>query len=126
MDTNITDNLSFKIKISNWLRGEDNSCLCRVTDGKMCCLGQISEQAGIPKVKLVGFMFPSSLGRVYHDKGVLEEKIPFLLDTNLLNNSLLATKAIDINDNCNTDDEFKIKSLTELFATEGITLTFIP
>jgi len=47
---------AFEISESKWLRGEGskNSFLFRGKDRKMCCVGQIANQLGVPKARLLG------------------------------------------------------------------------
>ena len=40
----------------NWIRGEggESGRLCRASDGKMCPVGMLLQQAGVPKTALAG------------------------------------------------------------------------
>lgn len=54
---------TYTINRSKWLRGEgnENSYLLRGDDGKMCCLGQVCEQEGVPGSELIGISEPAGL-----------------------------------------------------------------
>ncbi len=104
----------YTIDRKTWLRGEgwQNSFLLR-KDGKYCCLGQICLQEGVSKENLLGLASPVTLLNTYQINTWLTE------DTGLM------SVAMGINDNDETTDEEKEKTLIELFAKHEVTLTFI-
>lgn len=122
------------IELSNWRRGGDlqnqeewgTICLLNEKD-KLCCLGFISEQLGVPRNALYEIGEPSDIDSQWADK------IPQLLEISndddgfepTIYTTLTTTEAIDINDDENSTDMDKIAKLTELFAKVGIELEFV-
>ena len=118
----------FTIQRETWLRGEgiDDSYLLRKSDKKMCCLGQILEQCGIPKSRLKGMKSPMNIKYKKIKKGT-----EFLLENGFdihgrptLIDSILNIEAMDINDDTGIDDGKREKELRGLFAAHKINLKF--
>jgi hypothetical protein len=112
---------TFVIKRSKWLRGERYSVLLRHDDKKMCCLGQIADQCGVPTIHILDTTTPRKISPIFHDR------IDFLIkksdNFNPLN-SELASSAMDINDDLNITDDEREEQLILLFAANGKTLVF--
>jgi len=95
-------------------------------EGFMCCLGQVCEQAGVPKDRLKCIEYPRNLANNF------KEEIEFLIEpssmqiySNGFSNSELAAAAVSINDNPKITLEKREKALVELFADAGYELEFI-
>jgi hypothetical protein len=89
--------------------------------GQMCCLGQVSEQCGVPLKQLEHISSPDGL--TFESRTLL----PFLVSRNYAGDSRtdLSAKAMRINDEMFTTIRAKIKSLTKLFKEHNIELEFI-
>lgn len=65
--------MKFTIHRSKWLRGEGGakSRLLRPEDGKMCCVGQICLQLGVPEEKIrdQGSVYSAGVGDVFIKAG---------------------------------------------------------
>lgn len=115
---------SFKVFRESWLRGEGSvtSLLYRPADQRMCCLGQIAFQAGVPLQELahVGALVNVSM------LDLPQELNPFVHEHNRLENS-------DFTSDCmRANDTFEIKSddarearLKGLMATAGVEIEFV-
>lgn len=103
----------YTIVRSKWLRGERESFLLR-EDGKMCCLGQICEQAGISKSRLLNREFPWSLRK-------RSDVPPWMLENNIGHVRAMTMT----NDMIEIDDEVREERLKELANRLGVTLEFV-
>ncbi len=93
--------------------------------GKMCCLGQFAEQAGIPKASLLDVGMP---GSIYLDKScVILEKFTSVGKNNsgFSFDSPLAYDCVGINDDKKTSINKKIKLLREILKNAGVKLKVI-
>jgi len=101
-----------------WLRGEgtEKSFLYRVEDGKMCCVGILGKQLGIPERELRGvkgtMICPSIKWPNWANSGWMEE-------TSHIN------KAYHINDNLIMTETEREIELTEFFKAHDIQVEFI-
>lgn len=117
--------MQFVIDRSKWICGSPNGIECTSlvktangkgntrllnSDGYMCCLGQIGEQLGCEKDKLLGRLYPS---------GIFE-----LQNTILIKDEQLSSDAMDINDDPYSTLEDKEQKLTQLFAEHGHKIEF--
>lgn len=88
-------------------------------EGYMCCLGQFAKQlnSDVEDEELLNIGMPEEL----------DIDIPLLVDKmmNCYNDTRVATKAANINDDSGTTPEEKIKKLKELFAQEGYEIEVI-
>lgn len=124
-----------KIELANWRRGGDTQemlewgpvCLLNAK-GKLCCLGFISEQLGVPRDAIF------DKGEPYEIASQWLDKIPQLMEVSenssyedepTIYTTLTTREAIDINDDEDSTDMDKIAKLTELFAKVGIELEFV-
>lgn len=93
------------------------------SEGFMCCLGQIAEQLGVPRMDMKFLGYPSDVGR----------KIPFLNEEGEIDfgdgtsepttiNTPLSHVAMMINDDSNLTLEEIEKELQELFNKHGLEL----
>lgn len=106
--------MEFVIERSKWIRGEVGAKLLK-EDGRMCCLGFISNQCGVPTSQLLNKSYPESVRR-------FRNRIPFLLDEG--DNSPLANVAMKINDN-DIDEYSREAQLKRLFKKHDIKLRFV-
>jgi hypothetical protein len=108
----------FVIDRSKWLRGEgsDYSFLLRA-DKKMCCLGQICKQQGIPLKEMIQVTSPANMLLLF------QNKVRFLTDN--YNHTDLAVKAMKINDSKEIDDVARESHLVKLFQDNNIALEFV-
>lgn len=125
-----------KIELANWRRGGDTQrmlewgpvCLLNAK-GKLCCLGFISEQLGVPRDAIFDKGEPNEIASQWLDK------IPQLMEVSdddyddgfepTIYTTLTTREAIDINDDEDSTDMDKIAKLTELFAKVDIELEFV-
>lgn len=108
-----TYNQTFTITRSKWLRGEgpQYSQLLRERDGKMCCLGQICEQLGVSREKLVGRVYPRQLVNIYG------EKLPQWL--------VASVEMAMENDHMAISDVRREENLKMLASVRGVNLVFV-
>ena len=105
---------------AKWLRGEDSwkSCLFRVEDRKMCCLGFLSLACGAVEAEITACPSPSSVCKqALWPSGLLDEGG---------NNTLTCTSLMEVNDDpdpslSNTEREAQ---LTYLFQQLNIEVEF--
>ena len=85
------------------------------SEGFMCCLGFRCHQMGIPKKDLLDKQTPGCIAADWD--------IPDLINSHGKNSAFIA-KAIKINDNSGITSEEREKTITEHFATIGVTVEF--
>ena len=83
--------------------------------GFMCCLGFRCHQMGIPKKDLLGMASPKSISNNWD--------VPDLIDS-YGKNSAFTAKAVRINDDGGITSEEREITITEHFATIGVTVEF--
>jgi hypothetical protein len=119
--------MKFIIDRTKWLRGEgdDLSFLIRVDDYKMCCLGQVGIQCGIPEDVLTDEHNPSSIlleKRIQWPeplRPVMNPKYHFTME------SELSGAMMRVNDDEALSDYEREAKLIELAAPHGIELEFV-
>lgn len=89
-------------------------------EGYMCCLGQISCQLGIPENKLLGYGTPSSLNIA----NILCHSFEYY-GSPIYRSSVLASKAMQINDNGFLSNKEREIRLIELFNDHHHELEFV-
>lgn len=87
-------------------------------DGCMCCLGQISIQLGAKQEWILNKYTPKQTQQILNP-------LTYKDAWDMLDNTVLASEAMAINDDEETTREQKEKLLTELFKKSGHTLAFI-
>jgi hypothetical protein len=98
--------------------------------GKMCCLGFVCQQLGIPEERLDGTDMPAQLVNDYPDideKSLIDAAFTRLTgnrDGEQWNNSPLSIQAANINDDSQLSVAQKEQHLIELFVQNGHTLRF--
>lgn len=112
--------MKYIIDRTKWLRGEGSydSYLLRSSDGKMCCLGQVSMQCGVMQDDLGGVSAPL----------LLADAQRILLPSWLFDggsHSEDATLAMTENDDLDEDDGLREEILKGIFADHGDQLEFI-
>lgn len=111
-----------------WLRGEgfQVSRLLRSSDKKRCCLGIALGSEGIPDVLLQDVGSPVALAR---NCGLtMPQPYQWLMDwhdDSSARHSTDATTAMETNDDRNLSAQVREDRLTEIFARNGIEVTFI-
>jgi hypothetical protein len=115
-----------------WLRGEEDSLLFRPTDQKMCCLGFMCLQNGVPQEDMKNVFGPGTLAKW---RSHIADKVPAVLLkhseyppytlTDLGWSSNFARKAMEINDNPHYEPEQRETLLKDLFRANGIDLIFV-
>ena len=103
-----------------WLRGRERhgSMLLRTSDGKMCCLGIDLEAQGVSKAILANIPTPDGL----------KDYIPNQRSWMLMSGGLDSSEAeylMDTNDREDVIDTERKKKITELYAEQGVEVTFI-
>ena len=86
------------------------------TDGTMCCLGFLSRACGVPYEQMLNVSFPR-----YGWANEFGVNIEFVAE---LTADRVHRLAAEINDNTNYSKEQKETMLIDLFAKNGITLSF--
>ena len=101
-------------------------------DGKMCCLGFVSKQAGACENDMLEMSFPYEIFLYKRfDKKYIDTLNPaikdFVLydDSSFIGNSDFSNKASSINDNNKTTTQEKEFLLQNLFQKHGHNITFI-
>lgn len=115
--------MKYIIDRTRWLRGEGGmvSRLLRYKDGKMCCLGQIATQCGIPTHLIESACTPSESTQLR-----LSPWPAWMLDPELGRSETTdCRKAMDVNDDKETTDAVKEDALAAIFAKHGDELEFI-
>lgn len=120
-----------------WFHGTMGSKLLR-PDGKMCCLGFLSLAGGLKKEDILDVGMPSSVSHLLPQKldcirpDITKSDTDFAKSASILNDINLGYKiqytGRMVPRFCGTivdTQETKERLLTELFAEEGIALTFI-
>ena len=117
--------MHFIIEKSKWLRCPKQDHKMEYSgllmNGKMCCLGFCAKQLGVPNEELSKACLPDEITLPIYTALLMGY---FINEYNNLNNTL-SLCAADINDNYKTNDEEKIKLLTELFEFNGHTIEFV-
>lgn len=108
-----------------WLRGEgwDDSFLLRPEDGKMCCLGFLSDQCGVPLKAISDAQTPVDLSAIH--RSLLPEFLFRELEDDRDVHSKECMELMQINDNQNLDPKEREDKLTEVFTANGIEVQFI-
>jgi len=108
--------MKFKIDRRRWLRGEgaENSRLLRVSDGKMCCLGQVALQCGVREHEIAWQETPDGIRP--GSKNGMPEWIRYT--------TIDCEEAMSINDSKRRKPELREKALIKLFKKNGDALTF--
>lgn len=88
------------------------------SSGYMCCLGQFSCQAGVDKDYLFGMGEPADTECVISDLSYNDEPWG-------THDTLLSSRAIDINDSMDTTVAEKVVALRKLFGEKGYTIELI-
>lgn len=114
--------------------------LCNKTNGKMCCLGILARDCGIPVAKLYGIGmpedivdqedpdalgFPDWVFRTVCDTEEDDDGNEYEGEERMVN-SPLAEQLAEINDSTNTTDEQKIGLITMLLQNIGWTVDWRP
>lgn len=128
----------FKLTIdrNTWLRGESDSNLLRESDGKMCCLGQLSKQCNIADEVILdegalnGPLNKDKLSTEYINHPVIGKLLKEIYKDTTANKTVYgstdeAFKLMKINDRFNISEEEREKELVEEFKTIDIEVEFI-
>jgi hypothetical protein len=119
------DAVKFTVSRETWIRGGDDiTRLLRPRDGKMCCLGFVCEQLGVPRDELRDRGAPADVGTM--SLRIVEGVLTRRSDLGTLYNNDLTESAIGINDDEKIDDDERERRLTALFAEHGHELEFVP
>lgn len=112
----------FVVQRSKWLRGDVTKAVLLDSHGRMCCLGFVSAQCGVPAQALGKATLPSDLeaSDATLVEGLLVEDLGRVTDT------ALADGAVGLNDADDITDAERETRLTALFAEHGYTLRFEP
>lgn len=124
----------FTIPRDVWLRGDQKSYLLRPEDGKRCCVGIMLQQCGAPDNSMRGVAVVDDLNRETLDGATWLP--PFLVrlvddededggEFEVVRESALAEDLYCINDNPNTSDEDKERSIALRLEPLGVTVEFV-
>jgi hypothetical protein len=107
-----------KIDRSQWLRGEteDNSCLLRNGDKKMCCLGFLALQCGYTPADILDKENPAGVDSTS------------MFPTSIVKSNLdtpICKRLMVINDDVNLDEPTRELELKRLFKKAGYLAQFI-
>lgn len=108
----------FTIKRSEWLHGEGavRSYLLRREDGKKCCLGFYSLACGLEIANIAGSSTPLSIAN-------LPAEMKWLMKDP--GRSEVARKLMARNDRRDLNEEARERGIADLFASQGIKVTFV-
>lgn len=112
----------FVIDRRHWYRGKgsNESCLLRVDDGQMCCLGFYSLACGLKREDIVDECMPNSL------KDDLPGEMEWLIaEAGSGNPRHIEDIIAGINDDRELPDESREAHIAAHFLTQGIEVTFI-
>lgn len=110
----------FVVQRSKWLRGRYRDTFLLDEAGRMCCLGFVSAQCGVPAPAMLRRTTPNGLPE--H----AGEPLLGLLLKHYTAHTELATAAVQINDSIGMNDEERESALCTLFAEHGYALRFEP
>lgn len=121
-----TKGKTFTIERSKWLRGEGskNSSLLRSCDGKMCCLGQVMQQCGIPDNELREIGEPSDIHNPDIEVEVLCEWQQWAISPTRHMHPRISSM-MELNDDVFTEDFDRESRLSELAQQAGFSLKFV-
>ena len=112
----------FVVDRQKWFRGLGfkESRLLR-SDGKMCCLGFVSKQCGVPDAQLLGIGSPCMLPEAE------QLKLPVFMrgDYRIVPSTDKCMEAMSVNDNLNIPDDDREGRLQSIFESNGYKLQFI-
>ena len=97
------------------------SRLLRAQDGKMCCLGFYMKKCGLTDEQIKGIPDPISLSQNMQ----IPKKAHWLIGNGGYKNSKDAMRLMDINDNLESLEEYKEKSITKIFSKHDVQVKFI-
>ena len=143
-----------KLLDKDWMRGVGSISRLVVSrgdgfDGKMCCLGILGVDCGIPKAVLTNLSYPSSVDADLDDKGkadiirryrepwegymsedladTIREQFPYVAEMFNLEESKIENFTAEINDTTFLNDEERVKVLNVVFKhTIGREVEFVP
>lgn len=110
----------FVVQRSKWLRGRERDTFLLDEKGRMCCLGFVSAQCGVPAPAMLRRTTPNGLPE--HTG----EPLLGLLLKHYTTHTELAAAAVRINDTIGMDDAERESQLSALFVAHGYTLRFEP
>jgi hypothetical protein len=110
----------FVVQRSKWLRGRKEGAVLLDESGRMCCLGFVSEQCGVPTAALLGTGVPNRL------PDTSGRPLLGLLLRYWTKHTSLAVRAVEWNDALGITDTERESQLSALFAQHGYTLRFEP
>lgn len=113
----------FVVSRARWMRGQEDAQLLDNHD-RMCCLGFVCEQRGLPREMLLGtpdpgWLMPGETGPV---DGLLT--VRGATGTPRDRCTALASDAIVVNDDDEIDDAERERRLSALFAAHGYEMVF--
>lgn len=96
-------------------------------DGFMCCLGQVCKQLGVPESKMLNVPAPLTLVHRSYTSAESLHPLGYIVEAGVLAGTALTQEAMSCNDNPydSMRPEDREQTLTELFARNGHTLTFV-
>ena len=115
--------MTWTIERSKWLRGSTQNSMLLRDDGKMCCIGQVCRQLGLPDFKildkydvafLIGDLPPEELSPLV---SLMEEEMQAENDW--------VAEAYRINDRPTIDDATRERELTALARANGHDFVFV-
>ena len=99
---------------AKWLRGDERSCLLRVEDRKMCCLGFLGLACGAVEDEITACPSPSSAVQVPWPSGLIVRK----------RNTPACSSLMLVNDDPTLSDTDREAELTRLFRQLNIEVEF--
>jgi len=112
---------AFTIKRSSWLKGSGKETCILDYNGKRDCFGFLFQSANVPDAELLKALEPGDIARRHNWSAnkLIEYGTVGFYQTSLCNSIIKTNDANDI------DEEIRESFLIELFASIGITLSFI-
>lgn len=130
MSNVVDEKISFVVKISQWIYGQDDlsSGLKREIDDKMCCLGFLAKKLGHSDSEIINTGSPSGLESCLNHKSffpdILFDNSNYLHDF-CRQDSELSREIMTVNDDPTIRIGYKIIKLKELFAKANIEVNFV-
>ncbi len=114
----MSERFSFTINRSIWLRGEGGSVssLLRSRDNKRCCIGIFMGALGVPDEKIAGF---ASIQASEELTLIANESCPWTTKSETI------TSLYTTNDYDDIPEKFRESKIAQLFASQGIDVTFV-
>lgn len=117
--------MEFTIERSRWYRGQGGheSALLRKEDSLRCCLGFYGEACGVPDYEMLDISTPFEVKNNVDDEFPIQ--MEWLIHKDGIENSQDCLALVHINDASHLPESEREAQITEIFARNGHTVTFV-